>query len=80
MKSSAVFPALNAEKQLLQKGLYSLRTNGLRVTWQKARQKLSFGGSVLTVMSGSFKHAGQRNWKREICIIIPTFLWTVRIL
>lgn len=36
----------HAEKGLMRKGLYSLRTNGLRVTWQKAIQKIYFGVSV----------------------------------
>ena len=36
----------HAEKGLVQKGLYSLRTNGLRVTWQKAMQKIYFGDSL----------------------------------
>ena len=36
----------HAEKGLWRKGLYSLRTNGLRVTWQKAMQKIYFGDNL----------------------------------
>ena len=39
----------HAEKGLVQKGLYSLRTNGPRVTWQKAMQKIYFGDSFAQV-------------------------------
>ena len=38
-----------AEKGLLRKGLYSLRTNGLRVTWQKAMYKIYFGESYTQI-------------------------------
>ena len=33
----------HVEKGLLQKGFYSLRSNGARVTWQKAMNKIYFG-------------------------------------
>lgn len=32
----------HTEKRLIRKGLYSLRTNGLRMTWQKAKWKIHF--------------------------------------
>ena len=39
----------HSEKHLLHKGLHSLRTNGVSVTWQKAMQKIYFGDSLAQV-------------------------------
>ena len=37
------------EMVFLRKGLYSLRTNGFRMTWQKAMQKIHFSGSLARI-------------------------------
>ncbi len=39
----------HAERGLLRKGISSLRTNGFRVTWQKAMQKIYFGDSYVQI-------------------------------
>ena len=37
----------HSDRHLLRKGLYSLRTNGVRVTWQKTMDKICFGKRYL---------------------------------
>ena len=39
----------HAEKGLMRKGLYSLKANGPRITWQKAMHKIYFGDSLAHV-------------------------------
>ena len=39
----------HAEKGLLRKGLYSLRTNGFCITWQKVMQKIRFSGNLARI-------------------------------
>ena len=39
----------HAEKGLLRKGLYSLRTNGFCITWQKVIQKIRFSGNLARI-------------------------------
>ena len=40
---------LHAEKNLIRKGLYSLRTNGLALTWQKVIRKVNYGKCISSI-------------------------------
>ena len=71
----------HAEKGLLRKGLYSLRTNGVGVTWQKAMQKIYFDESYVQAAKQSLfseqELAGQRSHrfsrKIKFSIVVPLY-------
>lgn len=78
----------HAEKGLLRKGLYSLRTNGPRVTWQKAMQKIYFSENYRQVTKQALfteeELARQRkhHFTKEVkfSIVVPLYNTTERFL